>query len=89
MYSINKKNVLAYNEEAVNEIYNVDVLVNAIKCCCMEKEFKGEYYGIPNVFVQQISNERNEYLSLLTILSDKIKYINSLQYKIEKELTLY
>ena len=87
MYSINKSNVLAYNEELFNEVYSANVLLNATICCCQEKEFRGEYYGIPQNFTQKISNERNEYLSLLTILSDKIKHIYKLNNLVEQELS--
>ena len=85
----NLSSVLMYSEEICNEIYNADVLVNATKCCCMDREFRGEYYGVPQDFVCHISNERNEYLSLLTLLSDKISLINKLNYNIERELTLH
>ena len=81
--------ILMYNEEMYNEIFNADVLINATKCCCQEKEFKGEYYGIPQNFVHHISNERNEYLSLLTLISDKIRHINKLNSCIENKVTLY
>lgn len=89
MYTINKNNVLAYNEELLNEVYSADVLLNATICCCKEREFRGEYYGIPQNFVHNISNERNEYLSLLTMLSDKIKSINILNRRVEEELILH
>lgn len=88
MYPVNKSNVLSYNEQLCNEVYNADVLLNATICCCQEKEFRGEYYGIPESYTHNISNERNEYLSLLTLLSDKIRYINKLNHRIEQELTL-
>ncbi len=87
MYSKKQRNVLAYNEELFSEVYCADVLLNAAICCCKDKEFRGEYYGIPEKFIHNISNERNEYLSLMTLLSDKIKYINKLNKSVEQELT--
>ena len=80
--------ILMYNEEIYNEIFNAGVLVNATKCCCQQKEFRGEYYGIPQKFIRKISDERNEYLSLLTLLSDKISHIHKLNNCIEDKLTL-
>ena len=88
MSLINRNNALVYTEEVIDEVYSADVLLNATICCCQEKEFRGEYYGIPEVFVKKISNERNEYLSLMTLLSDKIRYIGTLHEHIERELTL-
>lgn len=82
-------NILMYHEKLLNEIYDADVLLKATKCCCQEKEFRGEYYGIPQNFTQMISNERNEYLSLLTLILNKISHINTLNEHIENELTLH
>ena len=78
-----------YNEEIFNELYNAGVLLKATKCCCQDREFRGEYYGVPQSYIINISNERNEYLSLLTLLSDKINLIHTLSHSIEKELTLH
>ena len=89
MSTYNINSVLMYNEEIFNELYNAGVLLNATKCCCQDREFRGEYYGVPQNFIINISNERNEYLSLLTLLSDKINLINMLSNSIEKELTLH
>ena len=89
MYSINRNNALAYTEEVLDEVYCADVLLNATMCCCQEKEFRGEYYGIPEIYTKKISNERNEYLSLMTLLSDKIRHIISLHKHIEHELLLH
>ena len=76
-----------YQSELYTELYNTKTLVNAAITCCQEREFRGEYYGIPHNFTQYISNERNEYLSLLTLAFDKIKYIDKLILYIENELT--
>ncbi len=89
MNTCNISSVLMHNEELFNELYNAGVLLNATKCCCQDREFRGEYYGIPQSFIVNISNERNEYLSLLTMLSDKISQIYKLSHSIENELTLH
>ena len=89
MYSSNPKSLLSYSEKLYDEMYSLDVLINATKCCCQEKEFCGEYYGIPKNFIHKISNERNEYLSLLAVISEKVKHVIKLNKIIEKELTLH
>ena len=85
----NKNSLLIYNDEIYNTIFSTNVLVNATKCCCQDKEFRGEYYGIPQKFIYKISNERNEYISLLTLISDKIRNVQKLNHCIERELTLH
>ena len=69
---------LSYQDEVLSELYNTNVLVNAAKNCCQVREFQGNYYGIPQNFVPMISNERNEYISILTMISDKLNYIGKI-----------
>ena len=78
MESCRKSDLYAYQDEVLSELYNTNTLVNAMKTCCQAKEFSGEYYGIPKDFIQMISNERNEYISMLTIISDKINHIENI-----------
>lgn len=86
--NINRKNViLSYQDELLNELYNANTLIKAAMTCCQEREFNSEYYGIPQNYVSYISNERNEYLSLLTLAFDRMQYVNTINMNIENELT--
>jgi len=89
MSLINRNSALVFTEDLSDEVYSADVLLNATICCCRDKEFRGEYYGIPEEFIKEISNERNEYLSLMTILSDKIRRVIELNQRVEQELALH
>ena len=73
-----KRDILLCQDEVLSELYNVRALANATKTYCEVKEFNGEYYGIPKDYVPMISNERNEYISLLSTLSDKINSIKNI-----------
>ena len=84
-----KSDVLSYNDKLSDEIYNINTLVNAMIICCREKEFKNEYYGIPQKFIPMLSNERNENLSLLSLISNKLKILNNLSLYLDKEQTLH
>ena len=83
-----KCGALSYNDKALDELQDATSLVNALLTCCKDKEFKGEYYGIPFDFTQMLSNERNEYLSLLSIAADKLYNLKHLHLCIERELSL-
>ncbi len=74
-----KSDLLAYQDEILCELYNTNTLVNATKTCCQVREFNSDYYGIPKDYVPMISNERNEYISMLTIIADKLNYIGTLK----------
>ena len=81
-----KSDILSCQNEIISELYDANTLVNALKAYCQEREFKGEYYGIPKDYISEISEERNEYLSLLMILSDKLKLINKLNLCLENKI---
>lgn len=87
MELVSKSSMLSCNDEISDELYNTNVLVNVARTSCQNREFKGEYYGIPQNIIPKISNERNEYISLLTLISDKISHINKLNLQIESELS--
>ena len=88
MKSNKKRNAMFCHDEIMNELFTTQTLVDVAKASCMTREFKGEYYGIPQNYVPMISNERNEYISLFTIISDKLKYAHNLNLNLEQELTI-
>ena len=81
-----KSDALSYQDEVFNELYYTKTLVEATKTCCQDREFKGQYYGIPQNYIPMISDERNEYISLLTLISDKLKNMHKLNLCLEKEI---
>lgn len=76
------------NEQIFNELYVADSIVNLTKNSCMDREFSGQYYGIPIESSAQLSAERNNYINMLTILSEKISHIMELNIAIENEILL-
>ena len=87
-YLHHKSDALTYQDKAFDELYSATTLVGATLTCCKEREYNRQYYGIPNDFIRMISNERNEYISLLTIIFDKLQCLNKINIKIEQELSL-
>ena len=78
MFSDCENGSMLCSDKILDELYNVNTLLKAALVCCQEKEFRGEYYGIPSDYRPMISNERNEYLSLLKIMSEKMDCIKKL-----------
>lgn len=79
--------VLSYNDEAFDELNNTKILINALLLSCQNREFKGQYYGIPNYAAIKLSDERNEYMSFITMISDKIDNLKRINLGIETEIT--
>lgn len=84
-----KSDVLSYNNEAFREIHNTTSLIDAVLTCCQDKEFRGIYYDIPRKSAIKLSEERNGYMSLLTMASDRLNNLKQLNINIENELTLH
>ena len=73
---------------AFNELYSVNTLINMVKSSCEEKEFNAQYYGIAPECIKLLSAERNDYINMFEIISDKISNILELNLSYEAELTL-
>lgn len=88
---MNKKSKVYNNsfyEQAFNEIYILNTLISMVKNTCERREYSGDYYGISKEASEKLSNERNEYINMLTVVSDKISHLIKLNLLLEKEMTL-
>ena len=83
-----KSVVLSCNDEAFDEIYKTKAIIKALITCCQDKEFKGEYYNLNKNLKYLLSEERNEYVSLLTIAFEKLHKLISINCRLEKEISM-
>lgn len=75
-------------EQAFNELYILNSLINTTKLLCEDREFRGKYYDISSEKAKMLSEERNEYINMLSVLSDKMNYIIKLYLSMEDDLIL-
>lgn len=80
--------LLAYHQETFDELYIIDTIVQMTKKSCQDYEFSGQYYGIPMDMTAKLSAERNHYINMLNILSERISNIMSLNLSMENEIML-
>ncbi len=80
--------LLCCYQEAFEELYIIESIVNMTMSSCQEREFSGQYYGIPAENLPQLSAERNNYINMLMLLSERIANIMTLNLSMEKEITL-
>ena len=87
---INRKNTVLSDcqQKYFDELYIVDTLIKMLQRTCEDREFKGQYYGTSTEIINSISAERNEYLSLLELILDKISLLKNLNLKMENIITL-
>ena len=81
-----KSDVVSYNNKAFSELHDIKALLKATITYCNDKEFKGIYYDLSNKLKEKLSEERNEYVSLLEIAINKLDILININTYIEKEL---
>lgn len=81
--------LLNYCQQALDELYIVDSIVKMTKNSCLEREFNGQYYGADIESSKKMSAERNNYINMLTVLSERIDNIMNINVNIENEFLLH
>ncbi len=82
------RNLLSYSQEVFDELHTIDSIVQLTKQSCEEREFSGKYYDIPADKSVRLSAERNHYINMLNILSERISNMISLNLSMENEIML-
>ena len=68
------------------ELATLESVVKAAKELCLDKELSSYYYNLTVPAKIGLSDERNNYINLLSIALDKIENIKTINDSIEKEL---
>ena len=84
-----KSDIFSYQNDVFNQLYYASTLVNMTKTSCLEREFSGQYYGTSHDNLKLLSDERNEYIAMLELISDKLSDIMNINLRIEEQLSLY
>ena len=87
MQNTNNKLLCCYRD-AFDELYVVETIVKMTISACQEREFNGQYYDIPVKNIPLLSAERNNYINMLTLLSERVNNIMNLNLLMEKEIML-
>lgn len=81
-------NLLTVYEKAFNELYYAETIVEMTRQACKDREFSGQYYGISEDNIFKLSEERNHYINMLDMLSERISNIKNLNLVLEQEIML-
>ncbi len=88
MKYLHKKTLARIYQSVYEEVYLMDSLVNVTKKLYLQLECNAEYYGIDSEQILYISKERNNYINMLTVLSEKIASLYKLFTDLEQEVSL-
>ena len=62
-------------------------MVNMLKSSCENKEYSGNYFGMDFEGIKKLSAERNDYINMLTLISDRLSVLININLSLEKELS--
>lgn len=82
-------NFMLYNQQSFDELYMFETLISVLKKSCEAREFGGQYYGISSKEdAKLLSAERNEYLNIITLLSDRVANLKKINLNLENDICL-
>jgi hypothetical protein len=81
-----RKNVCFVHDKAFDELYYLNTLVKMTKSSCQDREFRGEYFGMDCEGIKKLSSERNDYINMLNLMSDKLSNLININLSIENEI---
>ena len=88
--SNNRHNVLMSNFDIIFEkIFTLESVIKLTLNSCKEKEIKAEYYNLASNNIINLSEERNNYVNMLTIALEKLEQIKTISSNFEREYVNY
>ena len=88
--SNDRHNLLMTNFESIFEkIFMLESVIKLTLNSCKEKEFKAEYYNIEFNNIINLSEERNNYINMLTIALEKLEQIKTISSSFENNCINY
>ena len=67
-----RKNETNFYDKGFEELYKINTLISVTQNTCKDLEFKGQYYGISQSKANQLSIERNKYITMLDLALDML-----------------
>ncbi len=79
---LNRQKMNCITENMITELLTVESLIKTTVNNCLNKECTAQYYAGKDL-CRQLSEERNDYINLLTLALEKIKHLQMLNDEIE------
>ena len=78
--------LMDYENFLFDELSALESVLKLTKNFCFEQEVNANYYNLNKDYQIKLSEERNNYLNLLTIALDKILLLKKISQSLEKEI---
>ena len=83
-----RSRLMSIQQANFNELYKADSIIQLTIHSCQEREFAGQYYGATKEMKKKISEERNNYINMLTLLSERVSNMMDINLSMEGEILL-
>lgn len=70
-------------ESTIDDLFMMESLINLTKESCIKKELESVYYNLDKDMQLKLSNERNNYINLMSIAEEKILHLINKYTKLE------
>ena len=82
----NHKKILSCFQDIFHELFLLESIIKLTKECCLEREVSSQYYNISEEKRRHLSEERNNYINMLSIALDRVKNIEEINTQMEEEI---
>ena len=76
--------IINFYEKGFDELYTINTLISMTQNSCMDMEFKGQYYGATKEQANKLSDERNNYITMLNLALNKLENLKQIFLAQEK-----
>ena len=75
------KNLTLLNYNVISDVlFALETIIKLVRESCLNKECESIYYNLPEKMMIKLSNERNRYISILTLALENVNNLkNSLE----------
>ena len=87
MSKICSQEILSCFENTFEVLFSLETIIKVTQNNCLDKEVCAKYYNLPAKEQCILSEERNQYINMLTLAMDKVSRLKEINLVIEQELS--
>ena len=80
------KKILSCFQTTFDELFLLESIIKLTKESWLDREVSSQYYNLPEEKKRHLSEERNNYINMLSIALDRVKNLKDINTIIEEEL---
>ena len=81
------KHILSCFQTTFDELFLLESIIKLTKESCLDREVTSQYYNLSEEKKRYLSEERHNYINMLSIALDRVKILKDINNQIEEEIT--